>query len=401
VIPSLRNTPAAAQPLAAPRERGDVDGVSYDVIVIGLGAMGSATAYHLAARGARVLGIDRHAPPHALGSTHGETRIIREAYYEHPLYVPLVQRAYELWQRLEHDAATPQLLTITGGLMLGAPDSDLIAGVRRSAREHGLAIEELSGSELRQRFPQFAPPADFAVLNDPRAGTLDPEACVRAHLNLAVQHGAKLLMNDPVESWSVQGDGVEVRTASGTYSAGKLVIAAGAWLTELLGAAAPSLRIERQVLVWFDPPGDRAQWEAARFPIFMCEYADSPFIYGFPVGPRGWKAAVHYAGEPVIHAADVRRTIEPHDIARVRDAVARLFPWAADAPVRDAATCLYTNTHDLHFTIDTLPGVPQVLVSSPCSGHGFKFASAIGEAQAELLLDGHCRFDLSPFRMGR
>lgn len=363
--------------------------------------MGSATAYHLAARGARVLGIDRYAPPHTLGSTHGETRIIREAYYEHPLYVPLVQRAYELWQRLERDAAAPHLLTITGGLMLGAPESALITGVRRSAREHGLAIEELSSTDLHRRFPQFGPPADFAVLNDPRAGTLDPEACVRAHLSLAAKLGAELRVNDPVESWRVTGDGVEVRTAGGTYSAGKLVIAAGAWLTELIGAEAAPLRIERQVLVWFDPPGERAQWEPARFPIFMCEYADSPFIYGFPVGPRGWKAAVHSAGEPVTRADEVRRTIEPHDLSRVREAVGRLFPWVADAPVRDVATCLYTNTHDLHFTIDALPGAPQVLVSSPCSGHGFKFASAIGEAQAELLLDGRCRFDLSPFRLGR
>jgi glycine/D-amino acid oxidase-like deaminating enzyme len=180
VIPSLRNTPAAAQPLAAPRERGDVDGVSYDVIVIGLGAMGSATAYHLAARGARVLGIDRHAPPHALGSTHGETRIIREAYYEHPLYVPLVQRAYELWQRLEHDAATPQLLTITGGLMLGAPDSDLIAGVRRSAREHGLAIEELSGSELASAFlSSRRPPISRCSTTRVRGRSTPRRACGR------------------------------------------------------------------------------------------------------------------------------------------------------------------------------------------------------------------------------
>jgi len=375
--------------------------VTYDVIVVGLGAMGSATAYHLAARGARVLGIDQHAPPHALGSSHGESRIIREAYYEHPLYVPLVQRSYTLWERLAQDAGAPTLLTITGGLMIGHPESGLISGVRRSAEQHHLPVELLRHSVLQERFPQFMPMQGFTTLLDPRAGVLDPEACIRAHLTLATQHGATLQLNETVQKWSLHGDGVRVKTSHGTYDAARLVLAAGPWMKDLLGAQGPELNVERQTLVWFEPPGDRSQWDAAHFPIFMCEFEDGQMIYGFPVGPRGWKAAVHYEGEAVDHIDAMRRTIEPGDIARVRSAVARLFPWVADAKVLDSACCPYTDTLDLRFVIDFLPGLPQVLVSSPCSGHGFKFASAIGEAQAELLLDGKSRFDLSPFRIDR
>ncbi len=373
----------------------------YDVIVVGLGAMGSATAYHLAARGARVLGLDQHAPPLAEGSSHGESRIIREAYYEHPLYVPLVQRAYTLWERLAQDAGAPGLLQITGGLMIGHPESGLLSGVRKSAEQHHLPVELLKHSVLQERFPQFMPLPGFTALFDPRAGVLDPEACVRSHLNLAAHHGATLQVNEPVLKWSLHGDGVRVKTARGTYDAARLVLAAGPWMKDLLGAQGPELNVERQTLVWFAPPGERAQWEAAQFPIYMCEFEDGQMIYGFPVGARGWKSAVHYEGEPVERMDQMRRTIEPHDLARVRSAVSRLFPWVADAEVLDAASCPYTDTQDLRFVVDFLPGLPQVLISSPCSGHGFKFASAIGEAQAELLLEGRARFDLSPFRLER
>ncbi|MBI1810126.1 MAG: N-methyl-L-tryptophan oxidase [Gemmatimonadetes bacterium] len=375
--------------------------MTYDVIVVGLGAMGSATAYHLAARGARVLGLDQHAPPHAMGSSHGESRIIREAYYEHPLYVPLVQRSYTLWERLAQDAGAPGLLTITGGLMIGHPESGLISGVRRSTEQHRLPVEVLQGTALQERFPQFMPLPGFTTFLDPRAGVLDPEGCVRAHLTMAAQQGATLQMNEPVLKWSLHGDGVRVKTTRGSYDAGRLVLAAGPWMKSLLGAQGPELNVERQTLVWFAPPGDREQWTAKHFPIFMCEFEDGQMIYGFPVGPRGWKAAVHYEGEPVESVDGMRRAIEPHDIGRVRSAVARLFPWVSDAAVLDAACCPYTDTQDLRFVIDFLPGLPQVLVSSPCSGHGFKFASAIGEAQAELLLDGRARFDLTPFRLDR
>ena len=374
---------------------------TYDVIVIGLGAMGSATAYHLAKRGVRVLGIDQYEPLHDMGSSHGESRIIRQLYYEHPLYVPLVQRSFELWRALERDAGMSDLLRMTGGLMIGSESSGLIKGVRRSAREHRLPLEDIPGHLLQERFPQFIPMAGFSAVLDPEAGYLDPERCITAHLTLARTHGAELRTGERVLNWTPTANGVRVRTGIGTYEAARLVIAAGPWVNELVGAMGPAFNVERQTLVWFDPPGDRAMWGPNRFPIFMCEFDDGQMVYGFPMGKRGWKVAVHYEGEPVRDVRNVRRTIEPRDVARVRNAVARLFGWAADAPVLDSACCMYTDTRDLRFVIDFLPGLPQVLLSSPCSGHGFKFASAIGELQAQLLVDGKSTFDVAPFRIDR
>jgi len=374
---------------------------SFDVIVVGLGAMGSATAYHLAARGARVLGLDRFAPPHSDGSSHGESRIIRELYYEHPLYVPLIQRAYDRWEALEYDAGIEGLLNITGGLMIGPASGDLLQGVRRAAAEHDLPAPTIGAAEMRRRYPQFTVPAGCDVVLDERAGYLDPEACVRAHLKLAVKHGATLRYNERVLSWRLLGDGVEVKTVRGVYTAERLVVSAGAWSRELLGEHAPPLSAERQVLLWFTPPGDARQWGPDRFPIYMCEFGDSQFIYGFPNLARGFKAAVHYQGQPLEDVEQMRRSVDTADIARVRDAVARLFPWVASAPIRESAVCPYTNTPDLHFVIDFLPGDDRVLVSSACSGHGFKFASAIGELQAQLLLDEPVPFDLTPFRLDR
>ena len=363
--------------------------------------MGSATAYHLASRGARVLGIDQHEPPHEFGSSHGESRIIRLVYYEHPLYVPMLQRSYELWHQLEHDANEPNLLRITGNLMLGSENSGLIHGARRAAEEHDLPLEEIKSSYLQDRFPQFMPMAGFKALLDPAAGMLNPERCVKAHLDLAVRHGATLRLNERVTSWAPMGSGVRVRTSEGTYEAGKLVLTAGPWMSELVGDVGPALNVERQTALWFQPPGDREMWAPDRFPVFMCEFADGQLIYGFPLQPRGWKVAVHYQGEPVTDMRALRRDVEPHDVARVRNAVSRLFDWVKEAPLLESAACLYTDTPDLRFLIDFMPEMPQVLVSSACSGHGFKFASVIGEIQAKLLLDGKCDFDLTPFRMDR
>lgn len=363
--------------------------------------MGSATAYHLAARGAKVLGFDQYAPPHDLGSSHGESRVIRLAYYEHPLYVPLLRRSYELWRSLEHDADAPGLLRVTGLLMLGGENSGLIQGARRAAKEHSLPLEEIRASHVQERFPQFIPMSGFTAVLDPAGGYLNPERCVQAHLDLAVKHGAELKLNERVINWRPSGNGVHVRTTHGAYEAEKLVLAAGPWMPDLLGAMGPALSVERQTVLWFQPPGERAMWTPERFPVYMCEFDDGQLIYGFPLGARGWKVAVHYEGEPVADMRALRREIEPHDVARVRNAAARLFEWVKDAPLLDSAACVYTDTPDLRFVIDFLPGLPQVLVSSPCSGHGFKFASAIGELQAQLLLDGKSAFDVTPFRIDR
>jgi sarcosine oxidase len=366
----------------------------YDVIVAGLGAMGSATLYHLARKGARVAGFDRFAPPHTLGSTHGKSRIIREAYYEHPLYVPLVQRAYELWAQLEREWGQP-LYRRTGGLMLGPRDGVLLAGARRSAREHRIAHEELSAAEVRARFPGMDVPPDFSGLLELRAGVLDPEGCVAAHLTLAARAGARAMPNEPVLRWTTSGGGVSVETATGRYDAARLVVSAGAWAPELVPGLPVPLQVERQVMLWFQPSGDASLFEPERCPVAMIEYAPDRIFYSLPDLGDGLKAAIHHEGETTTPES-VRREVGERDITPVRALLQRFMP-GANGPLRSCAVCLYTNTPDTHFAVGPHPLHEEILVVSPCSGHGFKFASAIGEAVAELALEGKSGFDLGPF----
>jgi len=372
----------------------------FDVIVAGLGAMGSASAYHLAARGKRVLGLDRFAPGHAMGSSHGDSRIIREMYFEHPLYVPLVQRAYELWTALERDAGTP-LMTLNGGLMIGPPDGMLVRGTRLSAAEHGLPFELLEPREVAARFPAFRLAEGLVAVHDPRAGFLRPQACVDAHLALAARHGAELRFAAPVLSWEADGEGVRVRTAAGSYTAGRLLLTAGAWTRSLLPDLDLPLAVERQVVVWFDPPATDDRYDPARCPIYAWEHTSGFIGYGFPRLERGMKAALMHQGERSAHPDAVRRTVDPAEVEPLRAALAQMLPGVADAPVRESAVCLFTNTPDTDFAIGFHPAHPQVLVSSPCSGHGFKFAAAIGELHADLLTDARSRFDPAPFRLDR
>jgi sarcosine oxidase len=365
----------------------------HDVAVVGLGAMGSQAALELATRGLRVVGFDRHRPPHTLGSTHGKTRIIREAYFEEPLYVPIVQRAYELWRRLEERSGA-RLLTVTGGLMLGAPDSDVVGGARASAVEHGLPFEDLSAREVRERFPAYAVPDDHVAVFEPRAGFLEPEAAVEATLRLAAEAGAELRFDEPVLELD---DGV-LRTAAGAYAADRAILAVGAWLPELAPELAGTFSVARQPLLWLDPP-ERGLFTAERFPIFVWEWEPGWAFYGFPDTGGGFKVAVHHHGERVTAEA-VDRALRPEDEETIRGLVRRYFP-AGDGPLREAAVCLYTNTPDEHFVIDRLPGEERVIVASPCSGHGFKFSPAIGELLADLATGEEPRFDLTPFALGR
>jgi sarcosine oxidase len=347
---------------------------AYDVAVVGLGAMGSHTALELATRGRRVLGIDRHRPPHTLGSTHGRTRIIREAYFEEPLYVPIVQRAYDLWRRLEERSGA-RLLTVTGGLMLGASDSEVVVGARASAVEHGLPYEELSARQVRERFPAYAVPDEHEAILEPRAGFLEPEAAVEATLALAAAAGAELRFDEPVREL----EGNALRTARGTYVADRVVVAAGPWLPELVPGLAALFTAARQPLLWEWKPG----WA----------------FYGFPDVGDGFKVAVHHHGEATTPDA-VDRRLRPDDEEAIRELVRRFFP-AGDGELREFAVCLYTNTPDEHFVIDRLPDDERVLVASPCSGHGFKFAPAVGEILADLATGESPRFDLAPFALRR
>ena len=373
---------------------------SYDVIVVGLGAMGSATSYHLARHGARVLGLEQFTPGHTLGSSHGESRIIRELYFENPLYVPLVHRAYELWAQLEEESGT-DLLHQTGGLMIGPPSSELVRGALLSGETHDISAAVLTHEEIVSRYPAFRPPVDYVAVLDARAGYLRPEACLEAHASLARRAGATLHYEEPMTRWEPDGDGVCVTTPTGQYRAARLALCTGAWTTTVMAELKLPLRVERQVVVWLDAPVPTAWYGEAQLPIFMCEHAGGRLVYGVPRLERGVKTAIHHEGRRYESPEAVEREVLPGDIEALRESLGGVLPDLSRAAVRESITCLYTDTPDGHFLIDVHPRHPQLLISSPCSGHGFKFASAIGEAQAELLLEGRARFDLEAFGLGR
>ena len=371
----------------------------YDVIVAGLGAMGSATAAHLALRGRRVLGLERWTPGHKFGSSHGDSRIIREMYFEHPMYVPLLKRAYELWKDLG-DRINEKLLNINTGLMIGPENGMLVTGTLRSASEHGLAHEVLSPAEVKKRHPAFELRSDLVAVVDPRAGWLDPEQCNAAHLKTAAQQSADLRFEEPVVSWTASGDSVSVTTSHATYSADHLVLCAGARTLSLLGDLKLKLEVERQAVFWMDAP-NTADYIARVFPIWAYEYKPGFIAYGFPELPRGVKASGMHDGEIVANADDVDRSVTEEDESALKHAISPVLPSLSRATVRERDVCLFTNTPDHDFLIDFHPQHSRVLVSSACSGHGFKFASVVGEIQADLITEGQSAFDLEPFRISR
>lgn len=371
----------------------------YDVIVLGLGAMGSATAHHLARRRVRVLGIEQFGPAHDRGSSHGKSRIIREAYFEDPAYVPLIQRAYELWEDLQRQAGTPLLIT-TGGLMIGPWEGELVTGALASAKQHNLRYDFLTAGELQRRFPAFQPTHDTVAVWEPRAGVLFPEACVQAHLDGAARAGAELHFEEPVLRWAVQGDRVEVATGRATYSAGALVITAGPWAPQLLKELGLPLVVERNVMFWFRPARDAELFAPARFPIYIYEYRLGAFFYGFPaLPPEGVKVAHHHSGE-FSTPESIRREVSTHEVDAIRTLLAKHLP-AANGEFQQAVTCMYTNTPDGHFIIDRHPARPQVTIACGFSGHGFKFASVVGEILAELTLGGRTRHPIDLFKLKR
>jgi sarcosine oxidase len=367
---------------------------SFDVVVIGLGVMGAAAADALAGRGRRVLGLDRFHPPHDRGSSHGRSRVIREAYFEHPLYVPLVRRAYDLWHELERERGA-QLFTQTGLLSLGPPDGAVVAGARRSALEHGLWHEELDGGQIRARWSALQVPPGAGGLYEARAGLLSPERCVEALLARAAARGATLRTGEAVERWTASSDGVEVRTPAGTFTAGALVISAGAWATSLLPGLALPLRAERRVVHWFAPARNAGALRAGHCPIVLWESAPGKMFYTTPDTGDGVKASLHNDGETTDPGAV--RPPSADDAAAARALLQRLLPDAA-GELLDARTCLYTLAPHGHFVVDRHPEHRQVVIASPCSGHGFKFGPAIGELVADMLTG---RPAPEPFALGR
>lgn len=370
----------------------------YDAIVVGLGAMGSAAAWRMAARGARVLGLEQFAPGHAHGSSHGQTRIIRKAYFEHPDYVPLLHRSYALWAELEA-AIARRLFERVGLLLLGSAESPLIAGVRRTAAIHGLAIDEISPAAITARFPGFAPSASHVGLFERDAGYLLVEESVRALASHAAACGATLLTDQRVEGWRVEGGLVTVATAGGTHRARRLVVCAGSWTGGMLEALDLPLRVARKMQLWF-ACGDARYGRAAGCPVFAFEDADG-FFYGFPeITPGQVKIAEHTGIEVIAGPEALDGALRESDVARVRSFVRARLPGVGEQVVRHSA-CLYTMTPDGHFILDRHPDHEQVVLAAGFSGHGFKFAPLVGEVLADLALEGATATPIGFLRLER
>jgi sarcosine oxidase len=370
----------------------------YEVIIIGLGAMGSSAAYHLAQRGLRVLGLDRYQPPHNFGSSHGLTRIIREAYFEDPLYVPLVQRAYKLWADLEKQSGH-RLLLKTGGLMIGPHDGALVSGASRSAEQHQLEHEIFNSTNLAQKFPMFSVEDDPMAVWEPSAGILFPEKAIQTHLDLAGKLGVQLRFNDPVRKWEPFERGVRVFTDGNSYTANHLVLSPGAWMNALLPVRKLPLTVERQVLFWFKPASRREIFQPDQFPIFIRQYVRNHFFYGFPDLGDGVKVAFHHEGRQVDPDA-ISQEVDTEEIAQIRDVLNEYLP-DVNGELLSTAVCKYTNTPDEHFVLDYHPEFPQLVVASPCSGHGFKFSAVIGEIIAGMVGGEASQFNLDLFKISR
>jgi sarcosine oxidase len=385
--------------------------VRYDAIVLGLGAMGSAAAWQLAKRGARVLGIDRYTPPHALGSSHGDTRVTRLAIGEGDHLTPLAIRAHEIWREIEKETGA-QLLTSNGGLILSSdkPTSfthveGFFANTVAAARKFNIAHELLDARAIRSRFPVFKVRDNETGYFESEAGFVRPEACIAAQLDLAKRGGAELRLDERVPRFEEQSSGVRVETERGTHVADRLIVTAGAWLPTLLGAEHARLfRIYRQLLHWYEITGPPALYQPDRFPIFIWELeGETQGVYGFPAiggAADGIKIATEsYDG--TITADTVDREVNEREAA---DTYSRLiaprFEGVGPRAVK-SKVCLYTATPDFGFIVDWLPGSERILIGSACSGHGFKHSATIGEILAELARDGRTRFDIAPLRFAR
>lgn len=353
-----------------------------DVIVIGLGGMGSAATYHLARRGRSVLGFDRYPPGHANGSSHGRSRMIRDALDER--YAPLVRRARELWADLEQESGR-SLVRTNGQLTIAAKDDASLVRFAASATRFGVRHELLSAEAVNTRFPGFALPAELGALYEPDAGTLAPEECVAAHAELAAKHGADLRYEEPVVTWRAEDDGVVVETDSGNYTAARCVITPGPWAPELLRSLNVQFAVQRISNVHFQPDGlDEAT--VAALPNFAMNVAEGDFYVLTHEPPWGVKIGLHDRRE-TCSAETIRREVAQAEVDEYRNVLQRYVPGSA-GDVLHALTCMYTDTPDLHFVIDALPGAPNVFVGCGCSGHAFKETSVLGEILADLAIDG-------------
>ena len=379
-----------------------------DVVVVGLGAVGSATLYQLARRGLRAIGIDRYDPPHSLGSSHGESRITRLAVGEGDAYIPLVRRSHALWRMLEAESGE-RLMLETGGLIIGSETptphhgrEDFLNRAIGIVAKHGIAHEVLDSAEIGRRFPQFGLRGDERALHEPSAGLVFPERCIAVQLRLARALGAELRTGETVVALRRKGDGVEVETDRGCLQAGQVIVATGPWLPQMVDGSTQSLlRVYRQSLHWF--PADPGAYAPGRFPVFLWLHgaAEEDYFYGFPSLPGSGTVKVASERYAATTSPDtVLRDVPAEESAGIfaRHVAGRLRGIGPDA-VR-AAACLYTVTPDSGFLADRLPDLDRVLFVSACSGHGFKHSAALGEALAARLAgegDSLTEFGLARF----
>ncbi len=379
----------------------------YDVAVVGLGAMGSAAVYQMAARGTKVLGIDAFSPPHHFGSSFGGSRIIRQAYFEDNRYVPLLKRSYALWNELEQQSNT-KLLSITGALMMGSANDKVLTGSYDSALQYHIASDLLPGETIRKKFPQFHPDADMMALLDHTAGFINPEKAIKATLELSVRMGADIQTDERVSNWKNKRNGyLEINTTSQTYQANQLVICVGAWTKKLLPQLKVPLQPERVVQCWMQPIGENEMFAIPNFPVFLIAVNPELALYGIPSEQpftQGVKVALHPMGpfstRNVCDPDTVNREVTQDDLNKVRYYLKKYVP-ALDGKCIDASVCLYTNTPDLHPVIDFYPDNPKVIIAAGFSGHGFKFSNVVGEIICELVMAGKSALRLDIFKIDR
>lgn len=358
----------------------------FDVAVVGLGAMGSAAIAHLAARGVKVIGIDAYYPAHALSSSHGDSRLIRLGYFEDPSYVPLLQRAYANWRALEA-RLREDILTITGVLQIGKPDSKIVSGTKKSCALHNLPLETLDPGEMRRRFPVFSLDADEIALLDPQGGYLRPEAAVMGHLKLAAADGAALHFGEKVTAIEPGDHGVTIVSDTGRYTASKVIVATGSWIGELVPALRDHAVPIKQVVSWYQPT-DGFVTMPQRMPVFIRDEGENGSFFGFPaIGVDGVKVGRHAHFREPIDPNQPNPVVNDKDTDLLDSFIRRRLPAAAGLRVR-STTCRYTMLPSEDFLLDLLPGDKRIVVASPCSGHGFKFTSVVGEILADLALEG-------------
>ncbi|GAB4138880.1 MAG: N-methyl-L-tryptophan oxidase [Planctomycetaceae bacterium] len=358
---------------------------SYGCIVMGLGGFGSGVLDSLAMRGVHVLGLEQFGIAHNRGSSHGETRIIRKAYFEHPDYVPLLKRAYDLWENLELDSG--RTLKVECGLMIaGLPDSGAVSGARLSSEQHRIPLENLSAREARSRFRGFHVPDEFEVAYESQAGFLFVEDCIRAQSARAEKNGATIHLNETVQRWRSHGQTVEVETDRGRYSAQSVVITTGPWAGNVLRELNIPLEVARKPLFWHETVNLNHSLDRD-CPAFFYELGEGEF-YGFPsLEGSEIKVAQHTGGQTVSNPAMVNRDILPEDLPPIQKFLANCLPGVNTNPLRHSV-CMYTRTPDCHFIVDCHPEHKNVVIGAGFSGHGFKFTTVLGEAMADLAMNG-------------